>query len=137
MDASPDCRDIDVLVRDFYSVFDNREGRECTVGQVTAFFHEAAVIAKRTASGFETSAPPQFAHPRIELLRSGTLVDFHEWETSGQTQVDGDLALRTSRYRKSGTMDGQPYAGAGTKFFQFVRDHGRWRILALAWADDE
>ena len=137
MNPTPESRDVDALVRDFYSVFDNRDGRGADVEQVTALFHVAAVIAKRTPHGFETSAPPEFARPRVDLLRGGALVGFHEWETSSETQVDGDLAVRTSRYRKSGTMNGEPYAGAGTKFFQFIRVHGRWQILSLAWADDE
>jgi hypothetical protein len=34
-------------------------------------------------------------------------------------------------------MDGRPWAGRGTKLFQLVREQGRWRILSLAWEDDE
>lgn len=137
MPPDADSQDIDALARAFYSVFDNREGRTAGVAQVVAFFHEAAVIAKRTAAGIETSNPPDFARPRVELLASGTLTGFHEWETWSETHVDHDLATRRSRYAKSGTMNGAPYAGSGTKLFQFVRVQGRWRILSLAWADDE
>ena len=128
--------ELDLLVRTFYSAFDNREGRIATIEGITSLFVPQAVIAKRTAAGFEVTTPEQFAQPRVELLRGPALVGFHEWETSFDSRVDGDLALRTSRYEKSGTMDGAPYAGKGTKFFQFVRQQGRWRILSLAWADD-
>ena len=137
MQPDHDSQDIDALARAFYSVFDNREGRSAGVAQVVAFFHDAAVIAKRTAAGIETSSPPDFARPRVELLRNGALTGFHEWETSSETHVEGDLATRRSRYEKSGTMNGAPYAGSGTKLFQLVRVQGRWRILSLAWADDE
>ena len=130
-------QEIDALARAFYSVFDNREGRSAGVGEVVAFFHESAVIAKRTAAGFEASTPADFARPRVALLASGALTGFHEWETWSETRVEGDLASRRSRYAKSGTMDGQPYAGSGTKLFQCIRVQGRWRILSLAWADDE
>ena len=129
--------EIDALVGAFYAVFDNRDGREPTVEQMTALFHEPALIAKRADGGFETSTPAQFARPRIDLLRGPALVGFHEWETAADTRIEGDLALRTSRYAKAGTMNGEPYAGKGTKFFQFIREQGRWRILSLAWADDE
>jgi hypothetical protein len=130
-------QDIDALALAFYSVFDNREGRSASVDEVVAFFHEPAVIAKRTAAGFESSGPAAFARPRVALLHSGALTGFHEWETGSETHVEGDLAMRRSRYAKSGTMNGEPYAGCGTKLFQFVRVQGRWRILSLAWADDE
>jgi hypothetical protein len=137
MPADDDIRAIDALARAFYCLFDNREGAGAGVEDVVAFFHDAAVIAKRTAGGFETSGPAEFARPRVALLRSGALTGFHEWETASETHVEGDLASRRSRYAKSGTMDGRPWAGRGTKLFQLVREQGRWRILSLAWADDE
>ncbi|HEY8048253.1 MAG TPA: hypothetical protein VIE63_03700 [Ramlibacter sp.] len=137
MDRNPASRDVDALVRDFYSVFDNRAGRRADVEQVTALFHHGAVIAKRTPCGFETSAPAEFARPRVALLRAGSLLDFHEWEVSSETRIEGDLASRISRYDKAGAMNGQPYAGSGTKLFQLIRERGRWQIISLAWADDE
>lgn len=129
--------ELDALAGAFYSVFDNRGGRRPAVEDMTSLFAPQAVIAKRAGAGFELSTPAQFAQPRIDLLRGPALVGFHEWETSFDTRVDGDLALRTSRYEKSGTMEGRPYAGKGTKFFQFIRIEGNWRVLSLAWADDE
>jgi hypothetical protein len=128
---------LDALVGAFYSAFDNRGGRVATVEAVTSLFAPQGVIAKRTAAGFEISTPEEFAQPRVALLRGTALVGFHEWETSGDSRIEGDLALRTSRYEKAGTMNGEPYAGKGTKFFNFVRMDGEWRILSLAWADDE
>ena len=128
--------ELDPLVRSFYSAFDNRDGRVATVEAVTSLFTPQAVIAKRGPSAFELSTPEQFARPRVALLNDAALVDFHEWETSCETRIEGDLALRTSRYEKTGTLNGEPYAGKGTKFFQFIRMDGRWKILSLAWADD-
>ena len=129
--------ELDALVRDFYSAFDNRGGRVAPVDSVTSLFAPHAVIAKRTGTAFEYSTPAEFAQPRVELLRGTSLAGFHECDTSFDTRIEGDLALRASRYEKSGTMNGEPYAGKGTKFFQFVRAAGAWRILSLAWADDE
>ena len=128
---------LDALVGAFYSAFDNRDGRVATIEAVTSLFAPQGVIAKRTAAGFEITTPVQFAEPRVALLRGTALVGFHEWETSGESKVEGDLAVRTSRYEKAGTMNGEPYAGKGTKHFNFIRLHGAWRILSLAWADDE
>jgi len=129
--------DLDKLISDFYSAFDNRAGRIATIEAVTSLFAPQGVIAKHTPAGFEITTPEQFAQPRVALLRGAALVDFHEWETSGESKIEGDLALRTSRYEKAGTMNGQPYAGKGTKFFNFIRMEAGWKILSLAWADDE
>lgn len=69
------------------------------------------------------------------LLTDGRLVDFSEWETSERTEIAGDIASRFSEYRKSGTLDGEPFDGGGTKTIQFVRTSQGWRISALAWYD--
>ena len=63
-------------------------------------------------------------------------MDFHEWEAASTTEVFAGIATRTSRYGKSGTLDGRPYGGAGTKCFQFAQLDEGWRITALAWVDD-
>lgn len=127
---------LESLVRAFYAAFDNRGGRVPTVDSVTSLFADRAIIAMRKGDGFEFATPRQFALPRVELLIGPSLKDFHEWETANETRVDASLAVRTSRYEKRGTMDGQPYAGTGTKSFNFIDVEGRWRILSLAWADD-
>ncbi|HEY5425836.1 MAG TPA: hypothetical protein VIJ77_04725 [Candidatus Tumulicola sp.] len=36
--------------------------------------------------------------PRRTLLASGTLVDFREWEPSGQTDILGNIAQRAGTY---------------------------------------
>lgn len=128
--------EVDSLIAAFYAAFDNRAGRVPQDGDMTSLFLGHAVIAKQTPTGFETSTPAQFAAPRVALLRGGELVDFHEWETACETQVAGDLAVRTSRYEKAGLFNGEPYRGTGTKFFNLVRTAQGWRILSLAWSDD-
>lgn len=127
---------IDALVAGFYAVFDNRGGRRASIEEMTALFIEGAIISKSTHESLQVASPREFAAPRVALLHGPDLVDFHEWETSSQTHVAGDLASRISRYRKSGTFHGEPYGGEGTKLFQFARQGGEWRILALAWIDD-
>ena len=79
----------------------------------------------------------EFAEPRVALLGSGALTDFHEWEESSSTQVAGSVAARSSRYAKAGLHNGAAYAGTGTKFFQLARFGPDWRIVALTWIDDE
>lgn len=70
------------------------------------------------------------------MLKSGGLAEFHEWEETASTRIVDGIANRISRYAKSGLLDGAPYAGAGTKFFQLARFAAEWKIVALAWMDD-
>jgi hypothetical protein len=128
---------IDKLITDFFSTLDNRDGRVPDMETLLGFFADKAVIARASGAQIELFTAIEFARPRIELLRSGRLVDFHEAETQGTTNVFGTIATHTSRYRKAGLLDGKPYAGQGTKTFQLVALECGWRILSLAWIDDE
>ncbi len=77
-----------------------------------------------------------FVAPRAAMLGDGTLSEFHEWETEGQTQIWDSIASRASRYAKAGRLNGADYRGGGRKFIQFHRRDGRWRISSVLWEDD-
>lgn len=125
------------LIAGFYSAFDNRNGAVPELATLLGYFAAKSVIARASASEIQLYTAMEFAAPRIELLVSGTLVDFHEAEISGTTSISGTMASHTSRYRKTGVLDGDPYMGTGAKSFQLVRLETGWRILSLAWMDDE
>lgn len=127
---------IDRLIAGFFAAFDNRNGQVPSLATILGFFCDKAVIGRASGSDVELYTVIEFALPRIELLTGGTLVDFHEAETSCTTNILGAMALRTSRYRKAGLLNGYPYAGTGTKTFQLVALGSGWRILSLAWIDD-
>jgi hypothetical protein len=137
MEKSRDREQIDGLIARFFAAFDNRNGAKPTLGAILGCFAEKAVIARSADAGTQLFTPMEFAAPRMELLESGSLLDFHETEDSSSTSIFANLATRTSRYRKSGILEGATYAGAGTKLFQLVAIDSGWRILSIAWADDE
>jgi hypothetical protein len=127
---------IDAVIGAFFAAFDNRDGRVPTIDIFDSLFIPTAVVASHTASAVSICTVNEFAQPRIALLGSSRLVSFSEWETDAQTTVLGSLAIRRSRYAKSGQLDGLPYGGVGTKFFQLALVADEWRIVALSWIDD-
>ena len=127
---------IDQVIGGFFAAFDNRSGRVPNLQALSSFFVPNAVVASHSGPAVQVCTVEEFARPRIELLSSGRLLNFFEWETHSETQVLGSLATRRSRYSKSGELEGRPYAGAGTKFFQLALHGGAWRIVALSWIDD-
>jgi hypothetical protein len=129
--------EIDKLVAGFFSAFDNRNGVAPGLSTLLGYFAEKAVIARSSGLDVQLYTAAEFALPRIELLSGGTLVNFHEAETSSTTNIFGAIAMRTSRYRKAGLLNGSPCVGVGTKSFQLVALGSGWRIASLAWADDE
>jgi len=94
-----------------------------------------AVIVRANAAEVETMNVDAFIVPRERMLSDGSLIDFHEWETSATTQVLRGIACRHST-AKSGIFSGEPYDGSGAKLIQLVRTQNAWRIAAIAWQDD-
>jgi hypothetical protein len=136
MDNPGSQREIDALATKFFSAFDNRDGVTPCLDDLINCFTDKAIIVRRSGNGAELFTVEEFAIPRIKLLTQGALLQFHEWETSSATQIFDGIAMRTSRYCKSGLLEGNDYEGSGTKCFQLVDLGSGWRIASLAWVDD-
>ncbi|WP_030763041.1 MULTISPECIES: DUF4440 domain-containing protein [unclassified Streptomyces] len=127
--------EIDVVTAEFFGAFDNRGGRPADLDRIRRLVLPGGVITM-TGPQFTVYTVDEFIEPRRRLLAAGgRLVEFSEWETSERTEIVGDIASRFGEYRKSGTLDGKPFEGAGTKTIQFVRTADGWRIAAFAWYD--
>ncbi|GAA1261656.1 hypothetical protein GCM10009665_59190 [Kitasatospora nipponensis] len=124
--------EIDQLTAEFYGAFDNRGGRTADVDRLRRLIIPGGVIVV-TGAKFTVCTVEEFIAPRERLLSEGRLVEFFEWETVERTDIAGDIASRFGEYRKSGTLDGEPYEGGGSKTFQFVRTPEGWRIAAFSW----
>jgi hypothetical protein len=137
MNSSRATAAIDDLIHAFFGAFDNRDGRVPTSAEIAALFMADAVIMQTTRDEMKRMTVAEFAEPRVKLLTSGTLRDFHEWETSNTTSEHGRFAVRISAYSKSGTLESRPYGGRGTKLFQLAQLDGGWLIASLCWFDQE
>ena len=127
---------IDALAGAFYRTFDNRRGRRAEIETLRSLFAAEATITRLGPSSPLVMDVTGFIEPRAELLRSGRLVDFHEWETASDTVLSGSMAVRVSAYSKEGWLEGSSYAGSGRKIVTWYRDGDRWLIASLLWEDD-
>ncbi|OHX12237.1 hypothetical protein [Chromobacterium sphagni] len=133
--SESDKHDIDRLIADFFALFDNRDGAQPDLERIFVMFTANGRITKVEGTQAQEWSVEAFLAPRRILLSGGELRDFCERETSEQTWIGGDIASRISRYRKSGRLRGEPYAGGGVKLFQLIRGADGWRIAALCWQD--
>ena len=136
-DPGDDRAQVDALTHRFLAAFTNRDGAIPTLPALPHWFMQDAVVRVADALGTVTTTDVHgFIAPRAELLVRGRLVDFEEHETESRTEIRGAIAHRWLRYAKRGTLDGAPFAGAGTKSLQFVRTAHDWKIASLVWIDD-
>ncbi|MEV6302669.1 DUF4440 domain-containing protein [Actinoplanes sp. NPDC051861] len=127
---------IEGIVRTFFAAFASGAGcQERLDGLREAFLPEAVIV--RTCGGVPAvHGVDDFIGPRAELLSSGVLTEFREWELAGRTDVFGDVAQHFCSYAKAGVRRGVAFSGRGMKTLQFVRVDAGWRISALAWDDE-
>ncbi|MFJ1751643.1 nuclear transport factor 2 family protein [Kitasatospora sp. NPDC088134] len=138
--AAPDTAatkaELDLLTREFFDAFDNRDGRTADVARLRRLMLPEGVIVV-TGPAYAVYGVEEFIAPREVLLSDGRLTDFHEWEVSERTEIVPGVACRIGTYRKSGTLNGAPYDATGTKTFQFVHTPSGWRIAAFSWHDEQ
>jgi hypothetical protein len=127
---------IAAAVRTFFAAFTSGPGCTERLDALRAVFLPEAVIIRTGGGEPAVHGVESFIAPRQALLTDGTLVDFHEWELSGRTEVFGDIAQHFCSYAKAGVQDGTPFTARGMKTLQFVRTPTGWRISAAAWDDE-
>lgn len=130
---------INDTVRRFFALFGNAGERLHGVAAVPYFMLPGAIITRSQVPPLEDRVDVmtlrEFMAPRAELLATGVLREFSEWEVTAGTQRHGRIAQRWLRYRKQGTLNGTGFAGEGAKTMQLCKVGERWRIAALAWED--
>lgn len=131
-----DKTDIDEVTGLFFGAFMNRGGAPSDIERLYQLFLPECVIVGIGAGTAKVYDLAGFVEPRRALLSEGTMTEFREEEVSEKTTIFGNIAQRTSRYRKSWIAAGRPCAGSGVKSLQFVRMPDGWKIAALAWEDD-
>jgi hypothetical protein len=124
------------IVRTFFAAFTSGPDSASRLDALRAVFLPEAVIVKTCGGEPTVYGVDSFIAPRQALLSGGTLRDFSEWETDGNTEIFGDIAQHFCGYAKSGVQDGRPFTGRGMKTLQFVRTSAGWRISAAAWDDE-
>ena len=124
------------IVRTFFAAFTSGADSAARLDALRQLFLPEAVIVRTCGDAPVVYGVDSFVAPRQELLSSGTLTDFREWELSGRTEVFGDIAQHFCSYAKAGVQHGVPFTGRGMKTLQFVRTPAGWRISAAAWDDE-
>lgn len=136
MSVADDRAEIAALVGVFFDAFTSGPDIADRMDALRAILLPAAVVVRTCGMTPAVYDVEGFIAPRWALLTGGTLSDFREWETSGRTEIFGDIAHHWGSYAKQWTQDGQVLTGRGMKTLQFVRTDDGWRISAAAWDDE-
>jgi len=127
--------EIAAVVRAFFGAFTSGPEGTARLDELRAMFLPQAIIVRTCGAEPLVYDVDSFITPRQSLL-SGALVDFHEWELRGHTEIFGDMAQHYCSYAKAWVQDGTQFTGRGMQTMQFVRTSAGWRISAVVWDDE-
>jgi hypothetical protein len=130
-----DATDIDAVVATFFAAFTSGPDLDERMEALRDVLLPEAIVV-RTCGQQAVYDVDGFIAPRRELLSSGRVGDFREWEVEGVTEIWGDIAQRWCSYAKEWTEAGTRVTGAGRKSVQLVRTPDGWRIASVVWDDE-
>ncbi|MCV2370286.1 GNAT family N-acetyltransferase [Roseateles oligotrophus] len=124
------------LLKRFFAVFNNQQGRCPSLAALPYMLLPQAIISRADDAGLHPMSVEDFVRPRAELLRpGGRLQQFDEAIIEQRIDHYGRIAQVWARYRKQGLLDGQAFEAEGVKTLQLLNTGRRWQIAALAWED--
>ncbi len=131
-----DKQNINGIVKAFFSIFTNTAKKQPDWNTIHTVCIPLAIIIKKEGTAEEIYTINTFIEPRKKILSNGTLTEFEEMETAEETKITGNIAQRSSAYKKSGYLNGKYFEGKGNKFFQFIKTTESWKINSVIWEDE-
>ncbi len=126
---------IDEIVKSFYKIFTNSNRQQPDWDIIFTLCIPETIIIKSNGATEMIYSLQSFIEPRKTMLSDGTLTEFEESEIEGETKIFGTIAQRSSRYNKSGYLNGVYFKGYGNKLFQFIKTNSCWKINSIVWED--
>lgn len=128
--------EIDDLARDFYKAISFNNGHAPEENSAKILFYGEGVIINNSflrPLGFTSES---FIGSLRSEIAEGNMTQFLIRELRNKTTILGKLAHRISIYEYD---LGESTAGRlprGINFMQFIRVDGNWRIISVAWCDE-
>jgi hypothetical protein len=128
---------IDSLIKSFFDIFTNTNNRQPDWSVINTLCIPQTIIIKKNDAAEIIYDLQSFIDPRKKILTDGTLTDFEEKEINEETNINGNIAQRSSKYQKTGYLNGTYFKEYGNKFFQLIKTTDGWKINSLIWEDEK
>ena len=128
--------EIDCLTKDFYQAisFDHSTPPDFT--PVKILFYGEGVLINNTFSKPIVFTAESFINAMESQVADGVIEQFIQRELHSKTEIFGKVAHRISVYEYNFADHKMPKLPRGINFIQFVQIEGHWRILSMAWSDE-
>jgi hypothetical protein len=127
---------IDHLTADFYKAisFKNEETPDFTPLKI--LFYGEGILVNNSFSKPITFTAESFIQAMESQIAAGAMAQFMQHELHSKTEIFGRVARRVSVYEYNFADHELEWLPRGINFIQFVQIEGNWRILSMAWSDE-
>ncbi|MDO3625136.1 hypothetical protein [Mucilaginibacter sp. BT774] len=128
--------EIDYLTKDFYRAISFGHSTSPDFTPVKILFYGTGILINNSFSKPITFTAESFIKAMESQVADGAIEQFMQRELHSKTEVFGKVAHRISVYEYNFADHEMPKLPRGINFIQFVQIEGHWRILSMAWSDE-
>jgi len=128
--------EIDDLTRDFYKAISFRNEKAPDLSQVQILFFGDGILVNNSFQHPVGFTVQSFVSALESDIAEGNMTQFIQHELHSRTEVFGKLAQRISVYEYNLGEETSGRLPRGVNFIHFVQVDGNWRILSVAWCDE-
>jgi len=124
---------LDTAMRRLYAAISFPEGGTPDWAGVRALFAPWARVTRVTPEGVDALDLAGFEAMFTELLESGAVLSFYEYEVARRLDLFGSVAHVLSAYETKRSLEALAPFGRGINSVQLLFQDGRWSIVSLVW----
>jgi len=128
--------EIDYLTKDFYQAISFGHSEPPNFTPVKILFYGVGILINNSFSKPITFTAESFVKAMESQVAEGTIEQFMQRELHSKTEIFGKVAHRISVYEYNFADHEMQKLPRGINFIQFVQIEGHWRILSMAWSDE-
>lgn len=128
--------EIDYLTKDFYQAISFSNSAPPDFTPVKILFFGTGILINNSFNKPITFTAETFVEAMESLVAEGNMEQFMQRELHSKTEIFGKVAHRISVYEYNFADHEMQKLPRGLNFIQFVQIEGNWRILSMAWFDE-
>ncbi len=129
-------KELDFLTQDFYKAISFQRAIPPDFASVKILFYGNGMLINNSFNKPIVFTVETFIEAMQSQVAEGGIEQFMERELYSQTEVFGKVAHRISVYEYNFADHEMRNLPRGVNFIQFVKIEGHWRILSMAWNDE-
>ncbi|MDB5134330.1 MAG: hypothetical protein JWP37_933 [Mucilaginibacter sp.] len=128
--------EIDFLTTDFYRAISFKNGEAPDLTSLDILFYGNGIMVNNNFKDPITFTTESFINAFESQIAAGEVEQFMERELYSKTEIFGKVAQRVSVYEYNFADHDSHGLPRGINFIQFVLVENNWRILSMAWCDE-